>query len=64
MSARDDLFKQFGPFLTETLLWLLLEQINLLRINQGMPEITEADLIATASNHITELEPYEWQIEE
>jgi len=63
MTDRDKLFQQFGPYLTEVLLWLLLNQINLLRIEQGMPPITEEQLLTLALNHITEIEPYEWMSE-
>lgn len=60
MSARDDLFQQFGPFLTEALVYLLLDEINILRNNQGLPVITYNELVTKCSNHITELEPYTW----
>lgn len=64
MSQRDDLYRQFGPILLEAMVLMLLEQINVLRVNQGMPEITEQDLIDSLNNHLSELQPYSWMSEE
>lgn len=63
MAQRDDLYSKFGPILLEAMVLMLLEQINVLRVNQGMPEITEQDLIDSLNNHLTELEPYDWMTE-
>lgn len=60
MAKRDELFRQFGPLLIEALFDFLLENVNTLRQNQGMPEITKDDYLTLLSNHITELEPYDW----
>lgn len=61
---RDDLYRKFGPILLEAQTLVLLEQINILRKEQGMPEITEQDLIDSLNNHLGELEPYDWMQEE
>jgi len=60
MATRDELFRQFGPLLIEALFDFLLDNVNTLRRNQGMPEITKQEYIDQLSNHITELEPYDW----
>lgn len=60
MALRDELFQQFGPLLMEALFDFLLDNVNALRRNQGMPEITKQEYINLLSNHITELEPYDW----
>lgn len=60
MAQRDDLFRKFGPILTEAICLVLLDEINALRDNQGMPEITEQDIIDRLNNHLNELEPYDW----
>lgn len=60
MATRDDTFRQFGPILLEAQTLVLLDQINVLRKEQGMPEITEQDLIDSLNNHLNELEPYDW----
>ncbi len=64
MAERDELYKQFGPILLEAQVLVLLEQINILRNNQGMPEITEQDLIDSLNNHLSEIEPYDWMSED
>jgi len=64
MAQRDELFRHFGPILLEAMVLVLLEQINVLRENQGMPEITEQELIDSLNNHLGELQPYDWMSEE
>lgn len=63
MSTRDDTYQKFGPILLEAMVLVLLEQVNILRQNQGMPEITEQDLIDSLNNHLNELQPYDWMTE-
>lgn len=60
MAARDDLFVKFGPHLLEAMFLVLLDEINTLRPGQGQPVITMDDLIQNASNHVTQLTPYDW----
>lgn len=60
MHDRNDTYRKFGPILLEAQTLVLLEQINLLRKEQGMPEITEQDLIDSLNNHLGELQPYDW----
>lgn len=57
---RNDTFQRFGPLLLEAQTLVLLEQINTLRDNQGMPRITMQDLIDSLNNHLSELQPYDW----
>lgn len=64
MAGRDDTFAKFGPRLLEATVLVLLENINVLRKEQGMPEITEQDLVDSLNNHLSELEPYTWMQEE
>lgn len=60
MAGRDETYRKFGPLLLEAQTLVLLEHINILRKEQGMPEITEQDLIDSLNNHLNELEPYDW----
>lgn len=64
MSDREELYRKFGPLLLEAMLLVIVEQINVLRDEQGMPEITEQDLIDSLNNHLSELTPYDWMNEE
>lgn len=63
MAQRDVFFKQFGPKLVECLVDFLLDTINELRQEQGGQIITKEDYLTLLSNHITEIEPYEWETE-
>ena len=60
MATRDEIFRKFGPILTEAIMLVLLEEINELRNNQGMPERTEQWIIDSLANHTSELLPYDW----
>lgn len=60
---RNDTFQKFGPLLLEACCWVLLDEINNLRNEQGMPEKTMQDIIDNLNNHLTELEPYDWMKE-
>lgn len=64
MNTRDDTYRKFGPILLEAMCLVLLENINELRNEQGMPEITEQDIIDSLNNHLSELERYNWMNEE
>ena len=58
MANRNDIYKQFGPMLLEAQMLVLLEQINQLRKEHSMPEITEQDLLNSLNNRLPELELY------
>jgi len=64
MAGRDDTYRKFGPILLEALCLVLLNHINQLRNEQGMPEITEQDIIDELNNHLAELEQYDWMTDE
>lgn len=63
VSEREELYRKFGPLLLEAVILVILENINRLRNEQGMPEITEQDLIDSLENHLGELQPYYWMNE-
>lgn len=60
MSQRDELFRLFGPILIEAVTDFLLDNINTLRKEQGMKEITKDEFCTMLLNHVTKLEPYSW----
>lgn len=64
MADRDDTYQKFGPILLEAVCLCLLDQTNELRREQGMPEITEQDIIDNLNNHLNGLQPYDWMNEE
>jgi len=61
---RDDLFRKFGPLLTEAFMILIYEEVNRIRRHVGMPEITKQDVLDQLNNYLSELEPYEWTHQE
>ncbi|GAI13047.1 unnamed protein product [marine sediment metagenome] len=61
---RNETYRKFGPILLESVCLVILDQINTLRKEQGMPEITEQDIIDNLNNHLNELQPYDWMLEE
>lgn len=63
MADRNSTYRQFGPILIEAGILLLLEEINELRQEQGMPVIDEQHLIDRLNNHLSELQPYDWMPE-
>lgn len=60
VADRNDTFRKFGPILLEAACLVIIDLQNELRRNQGMPEITEQDVIDLLNNHLSELEPYDW----
>lgn len=63
MPDRNETYQKFGPILLEAVCLVLLDQVNELRKEQGMPEITEQDIIDNLNNHLNELQPYDWMQE-
>lgn len=64
MATREETYRRFGPLLIESLCLVLLDEINHLRDNQGMPAITEQDILDGLNNHLSTLEPYNWMASE
>lgn len=60
MANRNETYQKFGPILLEAVCLCLLDQVNKLRTNQGMPPITEQDIIDNLNNHLSDLQPYDW----
>ena len=60
MSKRDDLFQKFGPLLTESIVLVLLQYINTLRLEQGMKLITYDSILDHIDNHHSHLDEYPW----
>lgn len=63
MADRNETFQKFGPILLEAACLVIVELQNELRRNQGMPEVTEQDILDNLNNHLNELQPYDWMRE-
>lgn len=64
MAKRDELFRKFGPLLTEAILLIHFEEANRVRRWLGKPEITKQDVLDELNNHLSDLQPYDWMQEE
>lgn len=64
MAQRDDTYQKFGPLLMEALTDCLLDEINELRINTGLPLITKDHFLGKSNNTQNHLPPYNWMNEE
>lgn len=60
MALRDEIYQQFGPLLLEAITDFLLDNVNTLRRNQGMPEISKDEYLALLNNHLSTLPKYDW----
>lgn len=60
MFDRNQTFAKFGPILLEAACLVIVELQNDLRREQGLPEITEQDVLDKLNNHLGELQPYDW----
>lgn len=60
MSLRDDSMKKFGPKLAEAVVLLILEEINILRVNLSLSERTTGQLLTQLNNRIESLPDYDW----
>lgn len=59
-ASREDVFRKFGPLNDEVICMVLLEELNVLRINQGMPPLTMQHIMDRMANHQTDIKPYDW----
>jgi len=55
--------QKFGPLLLEAFALMVLDEINILRANAGLPARTPQQLLDTIGNHATTLPLYNWMTE-
>lgn len=58
--TREELYQRFGPMLIEAIVIITKNEINLLRIQLGLPERTNQQLIDAIENRLLQLEKYNW----
>lgn len=63
MATREEHYRKFGPLRSEAAELVLLDYINILRKEQGMPELSQQDFLDLVENHLSHLEPYPWMKE-
>lgn len=60
MATREEHYQKFGPLRSEAAELVMLDYINILRKEQGMPAITQQQYLDLIENHLSSLEPYDW----
>ena len=57
---RDKLYEHFGPMLLEATARVILDEINVLRIEAGLSERTIDQVITALKNKYDSLDDYDW----
>ncbi len=60
MTARDDLYKQFGPKLMEALALVIMDEINLVRAQHALPDRTASEIVTAIENKLGPITDYDW----
>lgn len=63
MSQRDDLFKKFGPKLIEAFISIVLDEINILRVEASLTPRTPAQVFPAVLSKLNSCSDYEWMLE-
>lgn len=58
--TREELGRTFGPLQNEAIVLVIKDEINLLRIEAGLPERTDTQVMAAIANKLNSLELYDW----
>lgn len=60
MGIRDDTMQTFGPFLIEAIALIVLDELNILRAQAGLPPRTVAQLLTAVNTTVAGLTDYDW----
>lgn len=60
MPLRDVTYHKWGPLLLEALFDTILDEVNELRVNAGLPPRTKAYFLGKSNNNQNHLQPYDW----
>lgn len=58
--TREKLYRMFGPLLIEAIVLIIKDEINMLRIERGLPERTNEQLLTAIGNKLSSLPKYDW----
>lgn len=64
MATREDLFKHFGPQLMEAVGLVILDEVNLLRVQAGLSERTPQQFLDAIESKWNANVPYAWMNED
>lgn len=57
---REELYRKFGPKLIEAMTLVIKDEINLLRINAGLSERTNNQIMTALNNKLGLIKDYAW----
>ncbi len=60
---REQLYRQFGPKLTEAVVRVMIDEINILRTQHGLNERTKTQAIYSVQSELDALQNYDWMSE-
>lgn len=60
MALRDNTYEKFSPLLMEALFDTILEEINILRAEAGLPERPKEQFLGSTNNNLNHLDDYDW----
>ena len=60
MATREELYRKFGPKLIEAIVIVIKDEINLLRVEAGLPERTNQQLMNAVDTKLSSLPDYPW----
>lgn len=58
--TREEIYKCFGPKLIEAIVLVIKDEINLLRVEHGLPERTNQQIIGALENKLSGISDYSW----
>ena len=61
MSTRDELYRLFSPNLLEAITLIIKDEINILRVEAGLPERTTQQLINAIKDKLDNAEDFDYQ---
>lgn len=63
MSVRDEVFRKFGPMLTEALFLAWLHELNEIRESIGKQPLTSEYILGRLHNDLNHIDDYDWMNE-
>ena len=63
MTTRKELYKKFGPLLMDSIVQIIKDEINILRVKAGLPERTNEQLVNTINTKLDGMELYPWMLD-
>lgn len=62
--TREMLYQKFGPKLIDALAQVMLDEINLLRAEVGLPARTGQQVVTAIGNKLENIPDYPWMLED